>query len=291
LVDLHDAVDGWAPGALEVTEVIGAWPTAAFSAALGLIEPVAHQQQPLPLLWHWFHFLEVPRPAELGEDGHPARGRFFPPIPDRRRMIAGGRVQVRAPIIIGERVTRRSELASVRVKDGRTGQMVFVTTRYHFFCDGELLLTEEQDVVYRSQPAGQQRGLVPGDPDREPEHDWKIVTDTGPEVLFRFSALTYNTHRIHYDQPYVTQVEGYPGLIVHGPLLALLLLEIPRRHAEQPVAAFDYRLVGPVFSGATVLTHGSRNGRGAVALSAMVSGGRTSIVGSATLPPNLSNTA
>jgi 3-methylfumaryl-CoA hydratase len=283
MVDLNEAVEGWKPGALETSEVIGAWPTAAFSSMLELPEPVARQGQSLPLLWHWFHFLETPRQSELGEDGHPAHGRFFPPIPDRRRMIAGGRVQVHAPITIGERVTRRSELASVRIKDGRSGQKVFVTTRYQFFCDRELLLTEEQDVVYRSQAAGQQRGLVAGEPEPEPEHDWKIATDTGSELLFRFSAATYNTHRIHYDHPYVTEVEGYPGLVVHGPLLALLLLEIPRRHAQQRVATFDYRLTSPVFAGAKVLTHGRRDGDGAFQLSAMVDGGRTSITGSATL--------
>jgi 3-methylfumaryl-CoA hydratase len=283
VIDLNEAVAGWEPGEVQTSEVVGAWPSAAFSAMLELPGPVARAGDPLPVLWHWFHFLETPRQSELGEDGHPAEGRFMPPIPDRRRMIAGGRVAVRSPIVIGQEITRRSELASVTVKSGRSGQMVFVTTRHEFLHGNEVLLTEEQDVVYRSQPTGQQRGLVAGGTDAEPEHDWRIRAGTGPELLFRFSALTYNTHRIHYDEPYVIGVEGYPGRVVHGPLLALLLLEIPRRHADRPVAAFDYRLSSPVFSGAAVLIHGRRGDDGRLALSGMPEGGRTSVTGSATL--------
>jgi 3-methylfumaryl-CoA hydratase len=281
MTDLHEALDGWRPGPAETSDVIGPGPTAAFSGVLDLPEPAAADGEPLPLLWHWFHFLDLPRQSELGEDGHPAAGRFLPPIPDRRRMIAGGRVEVRSPIVLGDRVTRRAELVSVIVKDGRSGPMAFVTTRSTFLRDGDVLLVEEHDVVYRSQPAGQQRALPGGDPHPEPEHDWRVETRTGPELLFRFSALTYNTHRIHYDQPYATGVEGYPGLVVHGPLLALLLLEIPRRHGERPVSRFSYRLSSPVFSGATVLTHGRRAGDGTLALSGMVRGGRTSITGTA----------
>jgi 3-methylfumaryl-CoA hydratase len=282
VTDLHDAVAGWRPEAAETSEVIGPWPTAAFSGLLDLPGPAARLHEPLPLLWHWFHFLEPIPQAALGEDGHPAEGRFLPPIPDRRRMIAGGRLEVRAPILIGDRIDRRSELAEVAVKEGRSGQMAFVTVRHEYRRGGELLLTEHQDVVYRSQPAGEHRPLAEPVPAGEPPHDWKIGTPTGPRLLFRFSALTYNTHRIHYDRPYVTEVEGYPGLVVHGPLLALLLLEIPRRHADRPVASFGYRLSSPVFSGATVLTHGRRED-GGLALSGMVEGGARAITGRVTL--------
>lgn len=279
-MNLADVLRGWAPAPLETAEVIGPWPTAAFSALLDLPGAVAGPGEPLPPLWHWFHFLEPTPQAALGEDGHPAEGRFLPPIPDRRRMIAGGRLRVHAPIRIGDRIDRRSELAEVAVKDGRSGQLAFVTVRHEYRRDGELLLTEDQDVVYRSQPAGQPRRLATPVAAEEPPHDWKIAMSTGPRVLFRFSALTYNTHRIHYDQPYVTDVEGYPGLVVHGPLLALVLLEIPRRYGVRPVAAFDYRLSSPVFAGATVLTHGRRDGDG-VALSAMAEGGARAVTGTA----------
>ncbi|MGK3208872.1 FAS1-like dehydratase domain-containing protein [Amycolatopsis sp. MEPSY49] len=276
-MNLADAVAGWQPDAVETSEVIGAWPAAAFAALLDQPAPAG----PLPPLWHWFHFLEPTPQAALGDDGHPAHGRFLPPIPDRRRMIAGGRLAVRSPIRVGDRIDRRSELAGVTVKEGRSGQLAFVTVRHEYRRGGELLLTEHQDVVYRSQPAGHRRQLAEPERAAEPPHDWKISTPTGPQLLFRFSALTYNTHRIHYDQPYVTDVEGYPGLVVHGPLLALLLLEIPRRHGDRPVTSFDYRLSSPVFAGATVLTHGRREG-GKLALSGMVEGGATAITGTAT---------
>lgn len=281
MVNLDEAVKGWTPNPVQASEVIGAWPTAAFSAMLELPAPVASDGDRLPPLWHWFHFLDTPRQSELGEDGHPAEGPFMPPIPNRRRMIAGGRVRVHTPILIGQRIDRRSELASVTVKDGRSGQMAFVTIRHEFRRGDDVLITEEQDIVYRSQPAGQQRQLASGAPEAEPSSDWRISTPTSPQLLFRFSALTYNTHRIHYDQPYVTGVEGYPGLVVHGPLLALLLLEIPRRHSERPVKSFEYRLSSPVFAGSTVLTHGRRGPNGQLILSGMVHGGQTSITGTA----------
>ncbi|MDN5860829.1 MAG: MaoC family dehydratase N-terminal domain-containing protein [Pseudonocardia sp.] len=281
-VDLHAAVDGWSPEPLESTETIGSWPTAAFSALLELPGPAAIDEEPLPPGWHWFHFLEPTRLSDLGDDGHPGAGRFLPPIPDRRRMIAGGRLHVRSPILLGDTITRRTELASVVVKDGRSGQLAFVTTRTVFRRGAEILVAEEQDVVYRSQPAGVQRAPAAAEPEPVPDHDWQTATRTTPQLLFRFSALTYNTHRIHYDQPYVTGVEGYPGLVVHGPLLALLLLEIPRRMLRRRVARFDYRLSSPVFCGATVLTHGRSTERG-LTLSAMAEGGRTSITGRASL--------
>ncbi|WP_051899287.1 FAS1-like dehydratase domain-containing protein [Sciscionella sediminilitoris] len=206
MVDLNEIVSGWKPEPVEASEVIGAWPTAAFSAVLDFPAPVACAGDSLPLLWHWFHFLETPKQADLGEDGHPATGRFIPAIPDRRRMIAGGRVRVHSPILIGERIDRRSELAGVTVKNGRSGQMAFVTVRHEFRRGADVLLTEEQDVVYRSQPTGQLRKLAPGTHGEEPQHDRRISTPTGPELLFRFSALTCNTHRVHYDKPYVTEV-------------------------------------------------------------------------------------
>jgi 3-methylfumaryl-CoA hydratase len=275
----------WAPEPVETAGTIPAWPGKAFAALLDLPEGPG-VGDPLPPLWHWFHLLDSPRQSELGDDGHPAHGRFFPPLPHRRRMIAGGRLTVSRPLHVGDEVVRRSSLAAVESKTGRSGEMVFVTVRSEFRLAGsaEVLLTEEQDVVYRSQPPGQARAEPPGGAADDGPSDWRLETATDPALLFRFSALTYNTHRIHYDQPYVTGVEGYPGLVVHGPLLALLLLEIPRRHRpEATVTAFDYRLARPVFSGATVVTRGSAEGADRVRLSAAATGAPTAITGSATL--------
>jgi 3-methylfumaryl-CoA hydratase len=275
----------WAPEPVESAGTISAWPGEAFAALLDLPEAPG-VGDPLPPLWHWFHLLDSPRQSELGNDGHPAHGRFFPPLPHRRRMIAGGRVTVNLPLRVGEEVVRRSSVASVEAKTGRSGEMVFVTVRSEFRRAGtaEVLLTEEQDVVYRSQPPGQARAETPGGTADDGPSDWRLETATDPTLLFRFSALTYNTHRIHYDQPYVTGVEGYPGLVVHGPLLALLLLEIPRRHRpEATVTAFDYRLARPVFCGATVVTRGSVVEPDRLRLSAAATGAPTAISGSATL--------
>jgi 3-methylfumaryl-CoA hydratase len=260
---LADAVEGWRPGPLVTTDLIGPWPAAAFSALLDLPETAAGPGEPLPPLWHWLYFLDHPRRSELGDDGHPAAGHFLPPVPDRRRMFAGGRLRVHAPIRVGDLVERRAELVDVAPKNGRSGPMVFVTARHEFRRDGELLAIEEQDIVYRSQPAGAPRATErPREPDvAEPAHRWRIELPTDPALLFRFSALTYNTHRIHYDEPYATGVEGYPGLVVHGPLLALLLLEIPRRELPgRAVRTVDFRLSQPVFAGTTVVATGQPDG-------------------------------
>lgn len=244
----------WAPEPVTAVDRIDPWPVAAFSALLDL-PPVAGPGDALPPLWHWFSFLDHPRQAELGDDGHPAAGRFLPPVPDRRRMVAGGRLDVRGALRVGDTAERRSELVAVREKEGRSGAMVFVTVRHTLSRDGAPLVVEEQDVVYRSQAPGAARPLssparADGGPGPVPAGG--IALDTGPALLFRFSALTYNTHRIHYDAPYATGVEGYAGLVVHGPLLALLALEVPRR-AGRAVTSLSYRLARPVVAGRRVV--------------------------------------
>lgn len=255
---LADAVAGWSPSPLDSTDVIDPWPVAAFAALLDQPAPA----ETLPPLWHWFFFLEAVPEAALGDDGHPAHGHFLPPVPDRRRMIAGGRVSFGAPVPIGASVSRRSSLADVEVKTGRTGEMVFVTVRHELSVDGSVAVVEEQDVVYRSQPAGAAPARVhelppAAEPDLAVPDAWRLRLDPDEAMLFRFSALTYNAHRIHYDRPYVTEVEGFPGLVVHGPLLALLALELPRRFApDRPVTAFEYRLQRPVFAGSAVVADG-----------------------------------
>lgn len=253
--DLTRQLDGWSPQPQRATDRIDAWPGAAFAALLDQ-DPPGHE---VPPLWHWFHLLDHPAQSELGDDGHPVHGRFLPPLPDRRRMFAGGRLEQRAPLRVGDEVTRHSSLVSATPKAGRSGAMVLVTVRHEFSVAGSVIVVEEQDFAYRSQAAGAERRLVaapagePGPPAR-----WRAELSPDAAMLFRFSALTYNTHRIHYDHPYVTGVEGYPGLVVHGPLLALLLLELPRRFApHHRVAAFTYRLRAPVVAGSTVVADGT----------------------------------
>jgi len=274
---LARAVEWWSPGPVEATDRVGAGVVEAFSTLLDLPSPAALDGDPLPPLWHWFAFLERTRTVDLGEDGHPADGHFLPPVPQRRRMIAGGRLTLSGTWRVGDEVTRRSELAEASVKSGRSGEMLFVTTRHTFSAGAATLAVEEQDVVYRSQEPGASRAVGALTPREgpDPAHRWSLTTHPGPVDLFRFSALTRNSHRIHYDEPYATGVEGYPGLVVHGPLLAMLLLELPRRHSARPVTSFDYRLRRPVFAGQRVAVGASPDPAdpdGVWAASAAVSG-------------------
>jgi 3-methylfumaryl-CoA hydratase len=281
--ELAAHLEGWAPEPVEVTGRLDAWPVRAFAGMLDQPAPPHAPGDPLPPLWHGFHLLDHPAQSELGEDGHPAHGRFLPPLPDRRRMFAGGRLEVRDPLRVDEVVTRRSSLASATPKSGRSGAMVLVTVRHEFTRDGELAVVEEQDFAYRSQPAGTARGLPPAaraETAEQPPREWHLRLETDPALLFRFSALTYNTHRIHYDHPYVTGVEGYPGLVVHGPLLALLLLELPRRFApDRRVTEFSYRLLRPAFAGTAVVAAGAPRGE----MTAGAPGAEPSVAGSVTL--------
>jgi 3-methylfumaryl-CoA hydratase len=232
------------------------WPAAAFAGLTGAPEPPLADGDPLPPMWHWFTLLEHPATAQIGPDGHPADGPFWPPIPGRRRMFAGGRLRVLAPIPVGSVLATRSAVGNVSVKSGRSGEMAFVTVRHELTADGVAAAVEEQDIVYRSEPPGAPPRTMerPGTGAPEPAADWRAELATDPVLLFRFSALTYNGHRIHYDRDYATQAEGYPDLVIHGPLLALLALDLPRVHAPgKAVTSFEYRLVRPAFAPASII--------------------------------------
>ncbi len=244
---LAQVLGDWRPGTVEITRRVEPWPLRAFAGLIGGPPP----GDVLPPLWHAFVLLDDPPTREnTGEDGHPAHGPFLPPIPGRRRMFAGARLRLDAPIPVGAALTGRSAVSATEVKSGRTGEMAFVTVRTELSVEGTAVGVEEQDVVYRSEPPGtprrtMQRAPATGD---DPAGDWRLELPTDPALLYRTSALLANGHRIHYDHPYATGVEGYPGLVVHGPLLALLALELPRRHAPgRAVRGFSYRLARPAF--------------------------------------------
>jgi 3-methylfumaryl-CoA hydratase len=245
------ALADWKPTAVESSRHIDPWAAAAFADLLDT--PRAPSLDPgsaLPPLWHWFYLLDHPAQSTLGADGHPAAGGFLPPIPGRRRMFAGGRLRQHRPIPVGSDLACRSEVADVTIKTGRSGEMAFVTVRRALSVDGAEVAVEEQDIVYRSEPEGAlvRRLGRPGTDAPPATSTWRSLQTTDPTLLFRFSALTYNAHRIHYDNAYATTVEGYPDLVVHGPLLALLALELPRLNApERVVTEFAYRLVRPAF--------------------------------------------
>ena len=211
---------------------------------------------PLPPLWHWIYFHDPRRTAELAPNGHATLGRFMPPIPLPRRMWAGGRTTFRRPLTIGEPARRISTIADLSAKAGRSGELVFLQVR-HEFADAEgTAIVEEQDLVYREASRGES---APAARRVTAKAAWRREVETGEAFLFRYSALIFNAHRIHYDHPYCVK-EGYPGLIVHGPLIATLLADLVRRNTDAPLATFSFRAVRPLISPAPCIVCGVPQG-------------------------------
>ena len=217
----------------------------------------------LPPLWHWLYFLPMHRQSEIGPDGHARRGGFLPPVPLPRRMWAGSQFEFRSPVRVGDVVSRQSTIADVRSKTGRTGQLVFVKVRHELRCNGaaEPALVEFHDIVYRD-------AQQPGDPAPPPQAAptgaaWQREWLPDDVLLFRYSALTFNGHRIHYDRRYVTTVEGYPGLVVHGPLIATLLMDLLRRQLpDAVVTSFQFKALRPTFDGHPMRVNGQPSADG-----------------------------
>ena len=223
---------------------------ARIAATLGA--PAPGQGEALPPLWQWAFFISTVGMDGLGTDGHPARGGFLPPAHDRNRMWAGGRVEFRQPLKVGVPAERVSRVIDVKEKTGRTGALLFVTVSHDYHQAGEIAIHEEQDIVYRQPTPPKLAGSEPA-----PEAQWRDTVEPSSVLLFRYSAVTFNGHRIHYDRKYVTEVEGYPGLIVHGPLIATLLLDLLRRSLPgAQVLTFDFRAVRPTFDLHPFSVHG-----------------------------------
>lgn len=243
-------------GREEIAEdTISATPIAALSATLDRDDPHPALGDPLPPLWHWLYFLPLHRQSEIGLDGHAKRGGFLPPVALPRRMWAGGRFTFGNPLRVGEALRRTSTIADIKIKEGRTGPLVFVLVRHEVIGSFGGALTEEHDIVYRDAPRQGERAPTPPAAPDKPAWRREIVPDD--ILLFRYSALTFNGHRIHYDRRYVTGVEGYPGLIVHGPLIATLLADLARRRDPRPLRAFRFRAVSPLFDIAPFLVCGT----------------------------------
>jgi 3-methylfumaryl-CoA hydratase len=227
-------------------DTITAAPVRNMSATLDRDDPAPTTGTELPPLWHWLYFLPSARQSEIGPDGHPRRGSFLPPVPLPRRMWAGGRLQWHAPLRVGEAVQRTSRIVSVSHKSGRTGDLVFVLVRHEVSNAQGLALSEEHDIVYRA--AAQAGDPVPAPQAAPADAAWSREIVPDDVLLFRYSALTFNGHRIHYDRRYVTGVEGYPGLIVHGPLIATLLVDLARRkRPDAQLRGFSFKAVRPTF--------------------------------------------
>mgnify|MGYP003541938050 CR=1 FL=1 len=231
----------------------------ALLAAFGEPAPLSSGDT-LPLLHHWLYFWEVRSPEALGPDGHPARGGFLPPVPLPRRMWAGGRLRFHAPLLLGEQVTKTSTILKVETKSGKSGNLVFVTVRHELSGANGLAIGEEQDIVYREAAA-----IGPALPAAAPAPDAPWLHSINPDsvLLFRYSALTMNGHRIHYDRPYACGEEAYPALVVHGPLQATLLATLATRNLSAPVSTFDFRGSAPAFDGVPLHICGEPTAEGA----------------------------
>ena len=215
------------------------------AATLDRADPMPKMGDPLPVGWHQILFPRVVRQSQIGADGHPERGDFLPPVPLPRRMFAGKRTTFHESLRVGDEVHRDSVIKGVTLKQGRTGQMVFVTVKTDITGPRGLAITEEHDYVYREAAPG---GTPPQPPQPAPgKAVWSRVVTPDPVMLFRYSALTFNGHRIHYDLPYVTKVEGYPGLVMNGGLTTLLVFELARTHASTPIRHISSRNVRALF--------------------------------------------
>ncbi|QNP47327.1 FAS1-like dehydratase domain-containing protein [Diaphorobacter aerolatus] len=255
----------WLGKSQTTTDQITQAPVRSLSATLDRDDAAPVAGTDLPPLWHWLYFLPHARQSEIGEDGHPTRGGFLPPVALPRRMWAGGRLvwETGNPLQVGQEVQRVSTIRSVNHKTGRSGELLFVLVEHRFSNPNGLALTEEHDIVFRA-------AAEPGAPDPAPQKPplagqaaWSRQIVPDDVLLFRYSALTFNGHRIHYDRKYVTGVEGYPGLIVHGPLIATLLLDLLRRNLpDATVRKFSFKAVRPTFDLHAFSVHGKPSADG-----------------------------
>ena len=256
-IDMHH-LSGWIGRTARREELVAPFPSRALAATLDRADESYEAGTPLPPLWHWLHFLPVFPLSQAGYDGHEALGGFLPPVPLPRRMWAGGALRFPAPMRIGRRLVRTSTVEDIRHKRGRSGDLVFVTVR-HRVHDGDIPgIDETHDIVYRAPAEQSAAGKPP--PAAAADSAWSREIRPDPVLLFRYSALTFNGHRIHYDRDFA-RGEGYAGLVVHGPLLATLLLDLLRR--ERPgarVTAFSFRARAPVVDTAPFTLHGEPEG-------------------------------
>ena len=252
------ALSAWIGRQETCCDIIRQAPVSGLSSTLDYAVPRAGMGEPLPLLWHWLYFLPSPPASAVDVDGHPRRGGFLPPVPLPRRMWAGSSIAFNTPLYVGDEVRRVSTISDVVHKQGNSGELVFVTVAHQVFRGDALAIEEQQNLVYRQADSGvpaRAARPLPG------EAQWSRQLHPDPVLLFRYSALTFNSHRIHYDRDYATQVEGYRGLVVQGPLTATLLLDLLRRELpDAQVASFEFRGVRPLFDGEPLQLQGRRDG-------------------------------
>jgi len=259
-----DNLKRWIGTTVVASDRVTPGPPTALAATLDR-ERIYIAGEALPPPWHWLFFLSMGTLADAGPDGHPKRGGFLPPVPLPRRMWAGSRMTFFSPLRVGDEVERVSRILDVTSKEGRSGALVFVKVRHEISRGDVRLLTDDHDIVYRGLPPPLEPSAAAKAAPADHAFEREIRPD--PVLLFRYSALTFNSHRIHYDHPYVTKVEGYPGLIVHGPLIATLLLDLVLRQSPRTVIrSFEFRAAKPLFDTAPFFVCGRPENGGRVAL-------------------------
>jgi 3-methylfumaryl-CoA hydratase len=266
-----DAFAAWVGRSQSFEEVIAARPLVSMSACLDREDPSPKDGDPVPPGWHWLYFLPTYRTSECGYDGHEKLGTSLPEIPLSRRMWAGGRLSFGAALRVGDKAKKISTIKDITVKTGRSGALVFVVVRHEIFGPQGLAVAEEHDIVYRDG----NRGAVsePSPPKAPSDAQFSRTVHPSPLLLFRYSALTYNGHRIHYDRNFCG-AEGYPGLVVHGPLTATLLLDLIRDNCPgRRIEHFQFRAVSPLFDTSDYTVNGKVTGEGADVWAASPAGG------------------
>ena len=249
------AFSGWLGRKTEAEDLVTDRLVASFRATL---EPhlAAVPAGTAPLGLHWCLSPRIAPMAELGPDGHPAKNRDLPPVPQPRRMWAGGEIEAREPLRVGDRVHLTSTIANVVRKQGRSGELWFVTVSHDYATERGLAIRDRQDLVYReASPALASNSPVTAAADDKTEREFSAswTVTPSPVLLFRYSAITFNGHRIHYDHPYATEIEGYGGLVVHGPLQATLLYNLAACQTGAVPRRFAYRGVSPALVGSDLL--------------------------------------
>ncbi|MFA9420477.1 MAG: MaoC family dehydratase N-terminal domain-containing protein [Gammaproteobacteria bacterium] len=254
-----DHLGQWIGNKETLEETISAVPLLRMAATLDREPSEIVVGDEVPALWHWVYFLAPTRASELGRDGHAALGDFMPPVPLPRRMWAGGKFKFVKPLHVGDLARKESTIRDVTVKQGRTGKLCFVEVEHCIFVGKELRLSETHNIVYRgAKQPGEDKILAPEAP-RSPEWTSEVIPNS--TLLFRYSALTFNAHRIHYDLDFCRQQEGYPGLVFHGPLTATLLLELAmQNNPGRSLKSYEFKALNPLFDNAPFSLNGKRDG-------------------------------
>lgn len=249
----------WVGKEISVSDDMSPFKARALHAALNLpADAIPHPEEgmALPLPWHWMYFVDTPTADNTGADGHPKTGGFLPPVPLPRRMWAAGSFSCQKQLVLGTPATKTSKILSVELKQGSTGTLVFVNVLHTIEQAGEPCIEEEQNIVYREMPAGP--SPMPEGKTPKSEAFWSDTIMPDPVLLFRFSALTYNGHRIHYDRQYAVEDEFYPGLVVHGPLQAVLLANsITLHNSNTLIKSFKFRAMRPLFDSRPLTVNGA----------------------------------